>query len=133
MPGRIKASSQRAELTKLVVWLVRYVCVQYMGDEKFGASSGDVVLCCAVFIGQAEGRPMTPAKIAEYIGMPRPTVIRRLKALEERGLIEITGGKAICPLEKLNRPHLITTLDDVSRRIHRASVCLSKMDSNPIA
>lgn len=133
MPGRIKAAKQRTELTRLVVWLVRYVCIQYMGDDKFGASSGDVVLCCAIFTGQAEGRPMTPGKLAEYIGMPRPTVIRRIKVLEKRGLVEMLDGKAFLPLEKLNRPHLITTLDDVSKRIHRASVFLSKMDSNPIA
>lgn len=133
MPKRIKGARQRIELTKLAIWLVRYVSVQYMGDERFGASSGDVMLCCAIFVGQAEGRPMTAGKLADYIGMPRPTVVRRLGVLDKRGLVEVVDGKAFLPLEKLNRPHLITTLDDVSKRIHRASAVLSKMDSKPIA
>lgn len=133
MPGRIKAGKERAEICKLLIWLVRYVCVEYMRDEKFGASSGDVVLCCAIFVGQVERRPMTAGKLADYIGMPRPTVVRRLEALEKRHLVEVVGGKAHLTIDSVNDDGLMATVPGLIQRIHRASVLLSKMDSNPIA
>lgn len=131
MPKRIKTAKQRAELAKLTVWLVEYICQQYMGDEMFSASSGDVMLCCGIFVGQAEGRPMTAGNLADYIGMPRPTVVRRLKALEKRGLVEMDGSKALLPMCIINSPAMTT--GEVVRRVHRVSANLSKMDSKPIA
>ena len=133
MPGRMKFARQRAEITKLIVWMVRHICIQYLDDERFGASSCDVVLCCAIIVGQAEGRPMTPGKLADYIGMPRSTVIRRLGVLTRRGLTEMVDGKAMLTAEKLNRPDFKASIDDATKRIHSASARLSKMDSNPIA
>ncbi|WP_367949109.1 helix-turn-helix domain-containing protein [Paraburkholderia sp. NMBU_R16] len=43
---------------------------------------------CAVAIGDLEGRPLTAYKLAQYIGMPRPTVIRKLASMTCAGLVE---------------------------------------------
>ena len=134
MPTRIKAAKQRAEVAKLLIWLMRYVCIEYMNEEMFGAASGDVLLCCAIFVGQVELRPMTPGKLADYIGMPRPTVIRRLKALVKRELVEMSpDGKASLTINSLNHDQLVATVPGLLQRIHRAAAVLSKMDSKPIA
>lgn len=133
MPSRIKMGRERAEVCKLIIWLVRHVCVEYMSDENFGASSGDVLLCCAILVGQVERRAMTPGNLADYIGMPRTTVTRRLKVLARRELVELVDGKAYLTIESLNRDPRMGTVHVMLQRVHRAAAVLSKMDSKPIA
>lgn len=48
-----------------------------------------VTLC--VFIGDAEGRPMSATKIASYSGLNRASVYRRLDSLKEMNKIERDG------------------------------------------
>jgi hypothetical protein len=52
----------------------------------------DVVITAAVTVGTIEGRPMSAAKIAHYTGMPRATVLRRLKRLIQQGYISRKGN-----------------------------------------
>lgn len=56
--------------------------------DRFGTEIGDLLIRASIYLGTIEGHPMTAAKIASHIGIPRPTVVRRLRALERRGLIE---------------------------------------------
>ncbi|MCW0101048.1 helix-turn-helix domain-containing protein [Burkholderia pseudomallei] len=57
-------------------------------ERRFASNAPDVLLICAVAIGDLEAKPLTAYKLADFIGMPRPTVIRRLAAMARSGLME---------------------------------------------
>ncbi|MHA6928273.1 hypothetical protein [Ralstonia pseudosolanacearum] len=50
-------------------------------QKRFASNAPDVLLLCGVAIGDLEARPMTAYKLADYVGMPRGTVLRRLAML----------------------------------------------------
>jgi IclR helix-turn-helix domain len=49
--------------------------------DSFGAEIETLLVTVCVFIGDAEGRPMTASKIAIQAGLPRASVYRRLERL----------------------------------------------------
>lgn len=61
-------------------------------QAQFGTLASDLLLRSAIYIGTVEGRPLTVAKLATYVGIPRPTVVRHLRALERRGLVVRIDG-----------------------------------------
>lgn len=56
-------------------------------ERRFGARAGDVLILMGVMIGQAEGKPLSAFKLADLVGIPRPTVMRRLARLTRDGLL----------------------------------------------
>lgn len=134
MPTRIKLVKQRLAMVKLIVNLMRVTSIEYLGTKKVGSSGDTALLVCAIFIGQAERRPMTANKLAEYIGMPRPTVVRKLRALQNGGMVFLDGdGAATLSLDKLNSPEMVGVIEAAIRAVHKTSAELSKMDSKVIA
>lgn len=69
--------------------------------EHFGAHINDLLIRSAVYLGTIEGRPMTAAKLATLVGIPRPTVVRHLGALEKRGMVESSGRFWLTPAEMI--------------------------------
>lgn len=59
--------------------------------EHFGAENETLLVLLAVFIGDAENRPMSAPKIAGYVGLPRASVYRRIKLLVDEKRIERVG------------------------------------------
>lgn len=84
-------------------------------QAKFGSRTGYLLIAAAVYIGTIEGRPMTAAKIAAFIGMPRPTVIRRLSDLCDHGVVERVRSTYRTPQKRVERTR---------RRSHAALVRL---------
>ncbi|MBR7958910.1 helix-turn-helix transcriptional regulator [Burkholderia vietnamiensis] len=66
---------------------MRALSIVLLKEHRYASQAGDVLLVCAVAISDAEGKPMTAYKLAQYIGMPRPTVIRRLANMVRAGLV----------------------------------------------
>ncbi|EHP42310.1 hypothetical protein OR16_15314 [Cupriavidus basilensis OR16] len=62
-----------------------------LGQHRFASHAGDVLLVCAVAVGDLEGKPMTAWKLAAYVGMPRPTIVRRLARMARAGLVARDG------------------------------------------
>jgi len=60
-------------------------------NENYGMHAADGMLVAAVFIGETEGRPMNASKLAEFVGVPRPTVIRRMAELARNGRVVKDG------------------------------------------
>jgi biotin operon repressor len=60
-------------------------------DEPFGVRMETFFIGLCIAIGDIEGRPFSTAKIAVYLGIPRTTVIRRLRELKSWGLIDRQG------------------------------------------
>ncbi|WP_167810498.1 helix-turn-helix domain-containing protein [Ralstonia pseudosolanacearum] len=70
---------------------MRALSIALLRERRFASRAGDVLLLVGVAIGDAEGKPMTAYKLAQYIGMPRPTVIRRLARMARDGLVRRDG------------------------------------------
>lgn len=92
-------------LIRLWISLTRYLhqAADPARHERFGTHVGDLLIRAAVYLGTIEGRPMTPTKLAAYIGIPRPTVLRRLQAMERRGLVDHRGRAWFTPSKLLIR------------------------------
>jgi DNA-binding IclR family transcriptional regulator len=61
--------------------------------QRFGARAGRLLIMAAVLATTLDRRPMTAHKLAGYVGMPRPTVIRHLRQLEREGKVERDGRR----------------------------------------
>lgn len=134
MPARIKRAKERIVLSRLTLKLTQLVDVSFTKTGKFGSSADDVMLLLAVFIGQAEARPMTPGKLAEYVGIPRATVIRKTRLMQQNGWLEAgRDGALTVPVALLNTPDVMQSVEDAAHAIRKAAAELSKMDGKPVA
>ncbi|WOH61950.1 helix-turn-helix domain-containing protein [Bradyrhizobium sp. BWC-3-1] len=122
-------------VAKLLLDMSRLIATAFL-DSEYPASDADaLLLCAAIYIGQCERRPMTAGKLAEFIGMPRPTVTRKLSNLEARGLVIANSRKQWCI--STHNPKVtarIAALNNAPLQlIHGSSAMLSKMDRSKIA
>lgn len=98
-------------------------------------SCTDIILFCAVMIGHAEGRPMTAAKLAEYVGMARPTAIRRLQELMAVGVVDQDSRKRwkMRTGDQARRDLIDSVIVANAQHIRKAMAALSKMDAQVVA
>jgi hypothetical protein len=59
--------------------------------NNFGAENETLLVLMAVFIGDAENRPLSAPKIANYVCLPRASVYRRIRLLTSAGRIKRVG------------------------------------------
>jgi hypothetical protein len=104
-------------LTRLWIELTREMSRIHAPDleERFGAGVADTLLCAAVYLGMIENREMNASKLADYVGLPRSTVLRRLEELERLGRVERRGMIWRTPLKALARAeeHDLTVIADM--------------------
>lgn len=115
----------------LVIFIIQHAAWDILKTSLYTSSADSILVISGIWIGEAEGRPMTAAKLAQFIGMPRGTVARKVKALERRGCIaEVGRGKLVM---RLDHPGLKNIVDANialnAKHIHNASRRLSKLDS----
>jgi len=80
---------QRMIVAKLMIDMHRMI---YQGtDGRFGTNADLILVVCAISVGTHSGQPMGATKIANYVGMPRASVLRKIAYLEENGWIVPTG------------------------------------------
>ncbi|RAQ10244.1 hypothetical protein DPR02_15560 [Burkholderia cepacia] len=70
---------------------MRQLSIALLRERRFASRAGDVLLLVGVAIGDLEAKPMTAYKLESYVGMPRPTVIRRLAKMARAGLVRRDG------------------------------------------
>src|SRR5215475_3076701 len=92
MPGTysIMHRLERLALAKAYIALTRV-----MVDSVFGEKPADhslLFIGSAIMVGHAENKPMSATKIAQYIGLPRSTVIRKLNQFLGAGVIARHGN-----------------------------------------
>src|SRR3569833_117560 len=92
MPGTypIMHRLERLALARAYVALTRV-----MVDSVFGEKPADhslLLIGSAIMVGHAENKPMSATKIAQYIGLPRSTVIRKLNEFQGAGVISRHGN-----------------------------------------
>ena len=105
----------------------------YHGTDRYGSVCDLVLLSAAIYVGQEDGRPMTAAKLAGAVGMPRATVVRKLRQMELSGLVVMDGRVATLSDEWVMNPKGAAAIRKVVGNIRTAADALSKMDTEPIA
>lgn len=119
-------------VTRLMLELVKIAASSFLDSDVAASDAGDVMLFAAIFIGQVEQRPMTAAKLSQFIGMPRGTVTRRLEELRKRKIVvQLKTGAWVSPRQKKidRNPAFSASL----KHIHKAVAELSKLDSSIVA
>lgn len=92
-----------------------------MVDSVFGnkpANYSLLLIGSAIMVGHAENRPMNATKIANYVGLPRSTVIRKLNEFLRVGAIARQGNVYLLSEE---RAHNQTKYVAQAMRIFRAA------------
>jgi predicted transcriptional regulator len=125
----MRAHKKRVVVFRLTLDLMRGVAESMRKVRKTRYKPGTCALVMAVAIGDLESRPMSAAKIAEYIGIPRTSVLRRLQGLERAGMIARNGDATFV----LAHEEVCDVGRDALKIIHRAALELSKMDDDAIA
>jgi len=108
--------SERLALATAYIALTRV-----MVDSVFGKKPADhslLLIGSAIMVGHAEDKPMNATKIAQYIGLPRSTVIRKLNQFLEAGVIARKGNVYLLSME---RAHNQTKYVTQAMRIFRAA------------
>lgn len=135
MPSRIKIAQQRLVMCRMIIDIFRAAGPGYLAPgQHFGSAADDILLTCAIFIGQVERRPMPASKLAAYCGIARPTTIRKLAAMARAGdVIRLDDGAYVLPIHRVNAPETLDATERISRQILVAAALLSKMDSAHVA
>jgi DNA-binding transcriptional ArsR family regulator len=68
--------------------LARLLHDLYLPGRPSGSAMESVMIAAAIFLGYAEGRPFTVAKLAGYLGLAPTTVRNKLRPLLEGGVVE---------------------------------------------
>ena len=96
-----------SHLAKAYIALTR-VMVDFVFGEK-PADHSLLLIGSAIMVGHAENKPMSATKIAQYIGLPRSTVIRKLNQFQRNGVIARHGNVYLLSKERaLNQARYVT-------------------------
>jgi hypothetical protein len=133
MPETMKMAKQRRIVARLILDLIQRPAKLHLDTRHFSSRADDLLLMCAITIGQIDGRPMTAAKLADYAGMPRPTVARKLRDFQRAGMVRITNGAAVGVISHVDPEGIEDVIHGMIRDIHKAATSLSNLDTLPIA
>ena len=111
----IHHARERSIVATVMLDVRRAFGAAYLKRKRFGSSADELLLLAAVFVGQAEGRPMATAKVAEYAGVARPSAIR------QRGLMEKSGP---IPDHVVNSAAVMKAATASRKRIRRSAAAI---------
>lgn len=129
MPRRIKDADDRLVMSRLILAIFKTFAQGYLGETAYGSVADDAILLCAIFVGHVEGRPMNVSKLAEYAGISRTTVGRKVKAYERSGFVKLVDGKVVFAVDPLNSPRMLKVIEDIRHLILTAALELRKTDT----
>jgi hypothetical protein len=79
-------------LMQMLICILRSVHSGYLPKhEPFGRNIETMLIWFFVVMGDYEGKPFVISKLAAYMRMPRTTVMRKIKQLQEWKMIERRG------------------------------------------
>lgn len=126
----IDYARERLVIARLVLAIMRARAEHYYPELGLAASYELQMVATAVFIGHLGQHPLGATEIGRMIGMPRPTVLRKLATLIRRGIV-VKKGRGYCLVpEAVNGPGIRAIVRGNIRRIRAAAKELSKMDEN---
>jgi hypothetical protein len=126
--------ASRGEVARSLVEILRAYSRINFNSFAVGDTIEQSLIVSAIIIGQAEGRLMTASDISNYLGMPRPTVVRKLlKVAAARDLRTMRCGNRVCYfLSDANDDRVLTALVPIMKSVKRLAAQLSKLDTGAI-
>lgn len=127
-------SELRGLVAKTIIEALRGFSVLNFGNPNIGETIEENLIVAAIVIGQAEGRPLSASDIANYIGLPRPTVIRKLRTVAmSRMLGNVKMGNRACYFVKdPNNSRSMAEIHKIMHQIRKAAQQVSKMDTKKL-
>lgn len=133
MDKTITHADQRIIVLKMLLEVMHVFCGAYFKERKLAACADDLTLVAAIFVGQAEGRPLNASKLANQAGMARPTTIRKLARLQSVGMVERQGRGFVLCTEVTNQESVLMAAVTCRKIVVSAAEKLSKLDTKNIA
>jgi predicted transcriptional regulator len=119
-------------LERLALATAYIALTRVMVDSVFGDKPADhslLLIGSAVMVGHAENRPMNATKIAQYVGLPRSTVIRKLNEFLRAGVIARHGHVYLLSEERArNQTKYVTEAMRIFRTAEK-SLKAAKLDT----
>jgi len=129
---KIAKARQRLVLCRLIIDIMRIVHGVYAPvTEPFGTRLETFFIGLCVAVGDIDGKPFSIAKIAAYMGVPRTTVIRKLKRLQSWGLIDHRGRHFYLREKTLNSLIGLRSYHQVRCILSKATEELTVLDTLP--
>ena len=126
---KVEKAQQRLVLCRLMIDIMRTVHEAYVpASEPFGVCLETCFIGLCVAVGDLDGRPFSVAKIADYMRVPRTTVIRKLAKLQSWGLIYRAGRRYYLSERILNSPIGMRSYQQVRSILNRATAELAILD-----
>lgn len=89
----------RGLVSKTLIEVLRALTMSIFDTPNLGERVEEILIVAAIVVGQAEGRLMCASDIANYVGLPRATVIRKLRTVDmARMLGKTRQGNRACYL-----------------------------------
>lgn len=134
MHGIPRVDPNRGEVARTLVEILRAYSVINFQSQAVGDTIEQSLIVSAIIIGQADGKLMTASDISSYLGMPRPTVVRKLQRVAvARKLRKMRIGNRVCYfLEDANDYRVLAGLVPIMEAVKGLSVALSKLDTKPV-
>lgn len=123
----------RLMIAKLMLKLMQHYSSAVFDDPDYGKNAQDIIILLGVAVGHHEGKPMTAAKLANYVCVPRATVVRRVSVMAERDLLVLNGQKQILLSESANQKAAKAAPKLTKPAIVHTAVMLSKLDTDTLA
>jgi hypothetical protein len=97
LPPAAAALPARGTISKSLIRYLRAYSIGALGTPDIGQHIEELLIVAAIVSGQHEGRLMTATDIAAFIGLPRSTVIRKLRAVAaRRKVVRVRDGARVC-------------------------------------
>jgi hypothetical protein len=127
---KIKAAQQRLVMIRFMIDSMRCLHGAYAPThEPFGTRLETFFVGFCVLLGDIEGKPFSVTKIAAYLHMPRTTVLRRLKRLENWDIVYRHGHRYHIRETNLNSLMGMRSYLQIRRMFGKAVEELSSLDA----
>lgn len=130
MPG---SKQSRLMIARLTLKLMQHYSTAILQDQHYGKNAQDIIILLGVAVGTHENKPMTAAKLSEFICIPRPTIVRRVAGLVDDGLLRLDERKLIYLSDIADKRASKAAPILNKTAILRTATFLSKLDNKPIA
>jgi hypothetical protein len=117
-------------LMQMLICILRSVHSGYLPKhEPFGRNIETMLIWFFVVMGDYEGKPFVISKLAAYMRMPRTTVMRKIKQLQEWKMIERRGRHYYAHEKTLNSTSGLRSYRQGRRAVANAVEKLSISDT----
>jgi DNA-binding transcriptional regulator GbsR (MarR family) len=129
---KIQVARQRLVFCHLMIELMRSLHRSYApATESFGERLETFFVGMCVALGHIEDKPFTIAKIATYMRMSRPAVMRRLSRLQSWNLVYRQGNHYYAHEKALNSLAGMRSYRQIRQILNQAHAQLTALDASP--